>query len=113
MKTKARHERSAAASALELHRIRLAAPTRRDTPPAGNSALIAAELVATRCRWCNDDLEHCHDSLVVHAVGEVHCMGAHCSTPPELHHMVVDCGDFGCTCAQTGAAESPGTAGVA
>jgi hypothetical protein len=90
-------------------RVRLTAGSKHDTAPAGNSTLIAAELTMTRCRWCNDDLEHCHESLVVHAIGEMHCMGASCTTPPELHHMVVDCGDFGCTCAQTAAATAEAT----
>ena len=87
----------------------------RDRRPAGNAAIIAAELSVVRCRWCNDDLEHCHESLVVHAIGESHCMGANCSTPPELHHMIVDCGDFGCTCAETSASAraNEGAAGVA
>jgi len=94
-------------SARERHKLQLTAASRHHgAPPAGNSALIAAELVAARCRWCNDDLEHCHDSLVVHAIGEVHCMGANCTTSAELHHMVVDCADFGCTCAETGSAVS-------
>lgn len=92
-------------------RVRLTASARHDTPPAGNSALAAAEFAATRCRWCNDDLEHCHDSLVVHAVGEVHCMGPRCTTPPELHHLVIDCADFGCSCAQDRHGEA--AAGVA
>jgi hypothetical protein len=71
----------------------------RERRPAGNAALIAAELSVVRCRWCNDDLEHCHASLVTHASGDVHCMSAECTTPPELHHMIVDCGEFACGCA--------------
>jgi hypothetical protein len=67
--------------------------------PSGNVALITAELAVTRCRWCNDDLEHCHDALVMHAVGETHCMAPDCTTPAELHHMVVACEELGCTCA--------------
>lgn len=101
-------------TATRERRVQLAgaAPERR---PAGNAAIIAAELSMVRCRWCNDDLEHCHESLVVHAVGESHCMGANCTTPAELHHMIVDCADFGCTCAETSGlrAADSGTAGVA
>jgi hypothetical protein len=95
-------------------RVQLTAAA-HDRRPAGNAAIIAAELSVVRCRWCNDDLEHCHESLVVHAIGEAHCMGANCSTPRELHHMIVDCADFGCTCAETSAstAANEGTAGVA
>jgi hypothetical protein len=91
----------------EQQRHQLAVASRRhDTAPAGNSVLIAAELGVMRCRWCNDDLDHCHESFVVHAIGETHCMGANCSTPAELHHMVVDCTDFGCTCAESAAARA-------
>jgi hypothetical protein len=28
-------------------------------------------------------------------------MSPECSTPPELHHMVVDCDEFGCGCADS------------
>jgi hypothetical protein len=75
--------------------------TGHETPPAGNVSVIAAELTTARCRWCNDDLEHCHESLVVHAIGDTHCMDAGCRAPTEAHHMVVGCDEFGCTCAQT------------
>jgi hypothetical protein len=75
----------------------------REHRPAGNTALIAAELSTVRCRWCNDDLEHCHEALVRHMIGDVHCMSAECETPVELHHVVVDCGEFGCGCADTAA----------
>jgi hypothetical protein len=107
MKTKQRTDQSGARAA------RLTAGSKRnDRPPAGNAVLITAELAIARCRWCNDDLEHCHDALVVHSIGEVHCMGVRCSTPPELHHMVADCSDFGCTCAEIsrGRADSAHTA---
>jgi len=77
-----------------------------DTRPAGNAALIAAELTATRCRWCNDELEHCHESLVVHAIGETECMGGACGTAPELHHLVIPCRDFGCACADAATARA-------
>jgi hypothetical protein len=85
----------------------------RERRPAGNAALIAAELSVVRCRWCNDDLEHCHDSLVTHAAGDVHCMSPDCTTPPELHHMVVDCGEFGCGCADRAAQGSSVAGGAA
>jgi hypothetical protein len=108
MKTKSRPARENEQRGRENEqRLHLAAASRHHgQAPAGNSALIAAELGAARCRWCNDDLEHCHESLVVHAVGEMHCMGVKCTTPPELHHMVVDCADFGCTCAETASAQA-------
>ncbi|HEY5200270.1 MAG TPA: hypothetical protein VIJ31_05110 [Acidothermaceae bacterium] len=70
----------------------------RQTAPVGNVAVISAELNSARCRWCNDDLEHCHDSLVRHTSGDRHCMDPLCVVPPEAHHMVIACTEFGCAC---------------
>jgi hypothetical protein len=86
----------------------------RETAPAGNVSVIVAELTSVRCRWCNDDLEHCHETLVRHTVGDTHCLDATCAVPDEAHHMVASCNDFGCSCAMvvftmnslTGAAET-------
>jgi hypothetical protein len=81
----------------------------RETAPAGNVSLIVAELNTTRCKWCNDDLEHCHDSLVRHAAGDKHCMDPQCVVAVEAHHMVIACSDFGCGCALS----APATAATA
>ena len=70
----------------------------RQTAPVGNVSVISAELNSARCKWCNDDLEHCHDSLVRHTSGEAHCMNPVCGVPREAHHMVIACTEFGCTC---------------
>jgi hypothetical protein len=67
----------------------------------GNVSVISAELNSTRCKWCNDDLEHCHDTLVRHTSGERHCMNPVCDVPPEAHHMVIACSEFGCACVAT------------
>jgi hypothetical protein len=64
----------------------------------GNVSVISAELNSTRCKWCNDDLEHCHDSLVRHTSGERQCMNPVCVVPREAHHMVITCTEFGCSC---------------
>jgi hypothetical protein len=69
----------------------------RSADPAGNEHAT--------CRWCHDDLEHCHESLVVHERGDVHCMDDDCSTPPDLHHLVVRCSEFACGCAQSARTE--------
>ncbi len=74
-----------------------------ETAPAGNVSVIVAELTAVRCRWCNDDLEHCHDSLVVHGNGDSHCMDATCESAAEAHHMIVRCDEFSCDCARVAA----------
>jgi hypothetical protein len=75
----------------------------REVAPAGNSWMITAELTVVRCRWCNDELEHCHDSLIVHHLGAAECMNALCVVPTEAHHIAVDCSDIGCTCVLTAA----------
>jgi hypothetical protein len=75
------------------------AARKHETAPAGNVSVIVAELNSVRCRWCTDDLEHCHESLVLHAAGTPQCMDAECAVPEEAHHIVVACGDFGCGCA--------------
>ena len=79
-------------------RRRPAAPN-RETAPAGNVSVIVAELGSVRCRWCNDDIEHCHESLVIHAIGKPLCIDPDCVVANEAHHMVIACGDFGCGCA--------------
>jgi len=73
----------------------------RETAPAGNVSVIVAELNSARCKWCNDDLEHCHDSLVRHTVGDRHCIDPECAVPAEAHHLVIACSDFGCGCTAT------------
>ena len=72
-----------------------------ETAPAGNASVIAAELTLVRCRWCNDDLEHCHETLVIHVGGEASCIEATCEVPSEAHHTVMGCAEFGCGCATT------------
>ncbi len=73
----------------------------RETAPAGNVSVIVAELNTARCKWCNDDLEHCHDSLVRHTSGGGHCVDPHCVVAVEAHHTVIACSEFGCRCALT------------
>jgi hypothetical protein len=85
------------------HALRRPPATRKsETAPAGNVSVIVAELSSVRCRWCNDDIEHCHESLVLHASGDAQCIDAGCSVPTEAHHMLIACADFGCRCANTG-----------
>jgi hypothetical protein len=57
-----------------------------------------AHLDIAVCRRCSDDLEHCHDTLVNHVVGEVHCTAADCTTPAELHELVISCIEVSCDC---------------
>jgi hypothetical protein len=57
-----------------------------------------AHLDLAVCRYCTDELEHCHESTVVHVIGDVHCTAADCPTPIELHHLVLACADLGCDC---------------
>ena len=52
------------------------------------------------CRECREDLEHCHGTLVHHALFFVECT-EDCPTPDGLHSFSVDCEAVGCTCAVT------------
>jgi hypothetical protein len=76
--------------------------------PAAFSSVVLAELDIAVCSRCAADLEHCHDALVFHAIGEVHCTAADCATPHELHHLVIACVEFACDCASAGAAAATG-----
>jgi hypothetical protein len=76
----------------------------RQTTPVDIVSVSAAALDSTSCKWCNDDLEHCHDSWVRHTSGDRHCMNPLCVIPPEAHHMAIACNEFGCACVASGPA---------
>jgi hypothetical protein len=67
-----------------------------------------AHLDIVVCRRCADDLEHCHDTLVVHGSSEVHCTASECTTPTELHALVIGCDAFDCDCAPASAVATGG-----
>ena len=54
------------------------------------------------CRFCTEDLEHCHATSVEHADGSTECLGDEpCVVSHRLHAWTVDCTDLvgGCACA--------------
>ncbi|WP_082983134.1 hypothetical protein [Mycobacterium sp. 1423905.2] len=54
------------------------------------------------CRDCRDGLEHCHGTIIRHAVSRPECTEPDC-TAPELfiHTFVIDCDAIGCECAES------------
>ncbi|MBX6372039.1 MAG: hypothetical protein IRZ02_07270 [Acidothermus sp.] len=62
---------------------------------------------ATSCRWCTDDLAHCHDPLVVHGTGTTECLSEACVVPAEAHDVTVCCAELGCPCAEPALADLP------
>jgi hypothetical protein len=55
------------------------------------------------CRECRDGLEHCHGTVVHHAVSGIECT-EDCGAPDSLHTFRIDCEAVGCTCGELAAA---------
>jgi hypothetical protein len=49
------------------------------------------------CRECREDLEHCHGTLIHHALSAVECT-EDCATPEVVHAFSIDCVAIGCVC---------------
>ncbi|MCK0176231.1 hypothetical protein [Mycolicibacterium sp. F2034L] len=54
-----------------------------------------------QCRECRDGLEHCHGTVIHHALLRSECTEDDCTTPEVLHVFRVDCESVGCACAVT------------
>ena len=52
------------------------------------------------CRGCRADLEHCHGTVIHHALRRSECTEYDCVTPEVVHAFSIDCEAIGCTCAQ-------------
>ncbi|HKV21356.1 MAG TPA: hypothetical protein VJR50_20155 [Mycobacterium sp.] len=52
------------------------------------------------CRGCRGDLDHCHGTVILHALQRSECTEADCVMPDIAHAFVVDCDAIGCVCAQ-------------
>jgi hypothetical protein len=52
------------------------------------------------CRECREDLEHCHGTLIHHALSAVECT-EDCATPEAVHAFSIDCVAIGCVCSVT------------
>jgi hypothetical protein len=54
------------------------------------------------CRECREDLEHCHGTVIHHALFARECT-EDCATPEVVHAFRIDCEAIGCPCTVTGA----------
>ncbi|MDX1882344.1 hypothetical protein [Mycolicibacterium sp. 120270] len=52
------------------------------------------------CRGCRAGLDHCHGTVIHHALQWVECTEDDCVMPEIAHAFVVDCEAIGCVCAQ-------------
>jgi hypothetical protein len=52
------------------------------------------------CRGCRDGLDHCHGTVIHHALARWECTEDDCVTPEVVHTFVIDCEAIGCGCAQ-------------
>jgi hypothetical protein len=55
------------------------------------------------CRGCRAGVEHCHGTVIHHALRWSECTEEDCVTPEVVHAFTIDCDAIGCTCAATGA----------
>jgi hypothetical protein len=52
------------------------------------------------CRGCRGGLDHCHGTVILHALQWSECTEPDCVMPEVTHAFVVDCDAIGCDCAQ-------------
>lgn len=50
------------------------------------------------CGDCVAGLEHCHGTVIHHALAGAECTEDDCATPEVVHRFSVDCEALGCTC---------------
>lgn len=77
--------------------------TRSGTQTGSRTATLAPVTVplagVRACRSCDDQLDHCHDTLVLHADGTAACDGsARCAAREDLHEWWIPCTDLRCGC---------------
>lgn len=53
--------------------------------------------MSSGCRGCSEDLEHCHGTLIHHALCALECT-EDCATPEAVHGFGIDCEAIGCAC---------------
>ncbi len=54
--------------------------------------------MSSQCRDCATGIEHCHGTVVHHALGRNECTEADCQTLEVVHAFSIDCDALGCTC---------------
>jgi hypothetical protein len=52
------------------------------------------------CRECRAGLDHCHGTVVRHALRLAECTEDGCVTPEVVHAFTIDCEAVGCACGQ-------------
>jgi hypothetical protein len=59
------------------------------------------------CRSCENDLDHCHGTLIAHEDGTTECTGACADGDPARHRLRLTCDgvDGGCGCTAEPAAQ--------
>lgn len=50
-----------------------------------------------RCRECEDDLAHCHGTVILHVGRRAECT-EDCGDPEMDHTFTIDCAAIGCGC---------------
>lgn len=57
--------------------------------------------MAENCRDCRAGLEHCHGTLIHHALHAAECTEDSCTRAESIPHVfVIDCEAVGCRCAR-------------
>lgn len=54
--------------------------------------------MTTHCRLCENDLAHCHGTVILHPTARPECTEPDCETPEFVHAFTVDCTAVGCAC---------------
>jgi hypothetical protein len=57
--------------------------------------------MSSDCRACLGGLEHCHGTVIRHALGRSDCTEVDCETPEVVHAFSIDCDALGCACGAT------------
>lgn len=58
--------------------------------------------MSAHCHDCRDGLDHCHGTVIHHALRRPECTEPDCVSPELLRHtFVVDCEAVGCGCAES------------
>jgi hypothetical protein len=57
--------------------------------------------MSAECRECRAGLEHCHGTIIRHALHRWECTEPGCASPELfVHTFVVDCDAVGCECTE-------------
>ena len=54
--------------------------------------------VTNECLDCLEELEHCHELLVLHSDGSLECGDNLCAADPDVHEWTITCADLSSAC---------------